>query len=182
MLVGAGRHGSRLPAVLGLSRALAERDEGRILLIDADATQREITRRLGLSRAPGLFDLLGSGKSQQVTTTPTDFEGLDFLPLGGRKTRATSESLRTILADLKRKYRFVILETGGATAPLGDLFAQVTDAVYLLVELGMTTREDARKAARRLRQGGACLRGVVLAGMSPSEASVFRPSAVLAHA
>jgi Mrp family chromosome partitioning ATPase len=181
MLVGAGRHGTRLPAVLGLARALAERDEGRILLIDADATQREITRRLAMSRTPGLFDLLGSGKTQQLATTPTDFEGLDFLPLGGRKTRVTSEALRTLLAELKRKYRFVILETGGASAPLGDLCAQVTDAVYMLVELGMTTREDARKTARRLRQGGACLRGVVLAGLSPSEASVFRPTALLAH-
>ncbi len=179
MMIGAGRNGVRLPAVLGLARALAERDEGKVLIVDADAAQREITRRLGLTRAPGLFDLLGQARGTRLTI-PTDFEGLDFLPTGGRKTRTTCESLRSLLAELKRTYRFVIVETGAA-APLDDMLSQVADAVYLMIELGVTGREDARKAARRLRQGGACLRGCVLAGMSPSEASVFRPSTLVAH-
>lgn len=182
MLVAAGRNGARLPAVLGLARALAERDDGHVLLIDADAHQREVTRRLNLTRAPGLFDLLGHGKPSGRAGIPTDFEGLDFLPTGGRKTRTANEPLRSLLAEFKRTYRFVILETGGGGAPLGDMLAQVADAVYLMVELGMTSREDARKAARKLRQGGACLRGCVLAGLSPSEASMFRPTALLAHA
>jgi Mrp family chromosome partitioning ATPase len=179
MLAAAGRQNGRLLALCGLARALAERDEGNVLLIDADLASREITRRLGLARAPGWSDAVATPTAAPGLVVPTDFAGLAVLPAGRGKAggRLTPESARALLADLKRNHRFVIAEAGG-TAATSDVLAQVCDAVYLLVELGLTGREDARRATRRLKQRGASLRGCVLTGLSPSEAALFRPSAL----
>lgn len=151
---------------LALSMAL-ERDVS-VLLIDADVAKRHISDLFGLSRQPGLLDVLVDEDAEpEAFVVPTSTRGFSILPAGtpvsGTEELLSSNRMRRVMASLCARHprRLILLDS----SPLlltneGRALLKIAGQVVLVVRAEVTPR-DAVQAAIALfdaQQAG----GVVL--------------------
>ncbi len=96
-----------------LARAFASDPSGRTIIVDCDLRKPNAHRFFGESSGPGLSDLLVGGKSIEDVLREVE-PGLDLIPAGSPVVDSTrtieSPGLKLLLADLKKKYKHVILD------------------------------------------------------------------------
>jgi Mrp family chromosome partitioning ATPase len=140
-------------------------DEARVLVVDACLSAKLLTERMQSAGKPGLAEVLGRRKDWHDYVAPTARARIDFLPAGeGMVTsyKSIGGKLAPLLEEWKQRYRYVLVDAGGADEPLTDPLAQACDATYLHVSLTDTAAAAARQAAQRLRTSGARLRGCLV--------------------
>lgn len=109
---------SQLPAHASISMAycLAEELHLTALLIDACATEPELSRALGCVDARGFSDLLENPEQMlEQFVLPTTHPRVWFLPAGTRRGTATAqspESVRKVIASAESRYGFIVLSGG----------------------------------------------------------------------
>ncbi|MGN7984855.1 polysaccharide biosynthesis tyrosine autokinase [Burkholderia sp. 22313] len=144
----------------------------RVLLVDGDLRRGRLDAMFGAARA-GFSDVLAGDASPDDAIRATKHANLDFMASGvGRHNAAdllNAGALPAVMAELASRYDVVVIDS----PPL----LLVTDAtllapfaagnVYMVARAGRTERGELQEAARRLRQVGVELDGVIHNGIDP---------------
>jgi len=133
---------------------LANQTRLPVCLVDGNMRSPSLHRYFGLENAPGLTD------SVLETVPISDFlrpiaSNLMLLSAGSidKKAQAlwTSDRLRARIAELRREFSYVLIDTPPANVHNdGVFFGQVADGVLLVVNSNTTHRDTARKAKDNL--------------------------------
>jgi polysaccharide biosynthesis transport protein len=157
--------------VQNLGIVLAETGR-RVLLVDADFRRPHLHRKFGLPNEWGLIDLVCEDLPlneypPERMETPTGIPGLSIFP--NRVTQHNvakalySPRLRATLEILSRRYDMILVDAppilGVADA---RIIAPLADSVILVMRCGVTDRESAMEAYRRIQDDSVPLLGTVL--------------------
>ncbi|WP_053150863.1 CpsD/CapB family tyrosine-protein kinase [Pseudomonas sp. P97.38] len=155
-------------SAMALAAQLAQMSTGRVLLVDASHSPRNLSQQLSLYKERGFSDLLFNSLSPpllqdcvvQISSLP-----FDFLPLGrlGRNAeRLSPEQLRPLFRQLAAQYRFVVIDADAVYSACDTLVLSTQVDGVVLVVRGEDTRWEVAQATRqRLSQAGAKVVGSV---------------------
>lgn len=150
-----------LVLALGMSFAVSGH---RTLLLDADLVGRRLSRLLGLSKQPGLADLVGkAGLNGEVHQTRVP--NLWAIPAGSNQDfspeKLSTADFDRLLEQLRGRFDRVIIDTGPILGSLeASLVCPLADRVVLIVSAGQNPKL-VQAAIRRLQQLGAECAGMV---------------------
>ncbi len=143
----------------------------RTLLIDGDLRRPTQHRAFTLVQEPGLTDVLVGRASAREAIRPNVAEHLDLLPAGPTPPNPAellgSEAMRKLVGELRRDYRYLILDTP-PSLPVTDaaVASAVADATILVMRSGETEETAARRATDQLRRLRVRVAGAVLNAVS----------------
>lgn len=142
----------------------------RVLLIDSDMRKGHIHKFMGLSRGPGLHELLSGEQTLEQILHRDVVPGLDFIPTGAVSNRAADLlSLPTtagLLRLLEAKYDMVILDTPPVLAVADAVvMAPCVGLTLIVARAEQTALDELRETHKRLVQGGASVCGVIFNGL-----------------
>lgn len=155
-------------SAMALAAQLAQMSSGRVLLVDASRSPRNLSQQLSLQKERGFSDLLFNSLSPpllqdcvvQVSSLP-----FDVLPngrLGHNAERLSPERLRPLFRQLAAQYRFVVIDADAVYSATDTLvIGTQVDGVVLVVRGEDTRWEVAQAARQRLAQAGAKVVGSV---------------------
>ncbi len=141
-----------------------------VLLIDADFRRPRIHKMLGIENEIGMSSVIKGDAELLDAIQSTEVENLWSLPCGPRPDNPsellTSHRLDELLAVLREKYDFVLLDTPPmlAVTDPGTVAPRV-DGVLLTIRISKRTRKEALRATALLRSLGANMLGVVVNGV-----------------
>lgn len=154
----------------------------RTLLLDADMRRPTQHEQFGVSREPGLSDLLlGEVELEAVLHQPSGRESLYVLPagrsIGHPAELLDSARMDALLETLRARFDAVVLEAPPVLAVTDSaVLAPKTDGVILVLRAEKTDKEAIAMAIRQLRQVDADVLGAVVhgAGAEGSYQSSYR--------
>ncbi len=156
-------------AAVNLALALAEMPGTQVLLIDANMHSPGTEDYLSMPRRQGLSELL-SGRlpldhAIRATSVPTvSVIGAGSIPRNPSELLA-SERMKTLLATLKRRYSYVVIDTPEAsTTSDASLLGAIADGVVLVVRQNSTPRQYVEQSYNLLESLGANVLGTLLTG------------------
>lgn len=128
----------------------------RTLLIDADLKLPNMHRQFGISRRPGLSDVLTGQETAESVIVRTEFENLDIMPAGPQSPSPVelleSAVMARLLEQLRPTYSRIILDT----APLhgmSDSFVlgKKVDGICLVASIGRTRVDVLKRTVQSLQ-------------------------------
>ncbi|WP_413227350.1 polysaccharide biosynthesis tyrosine autokinase [Burkholderia cenocepacia] len=142
----------------------------RVLLVDADMRRGHLNDCFGVSRTPGLSDVLSGNVSLRDATQRGMAEGLDFLATGTIPPRAAELLLsgRTarLLDEASAAYDVVIVDTPPVLAVSdASILAPHCATVFLVTRSRQTTLGEVTESAKQLNRITSGLRGVLFNGV-----------------
>ncbi len=150
---------SNLAALIGTSGQ-------RVLLIDADMRRGHIHKALGISREPGLSDILSKGLALDSSIHNEILPNVDFLSTGSIPPNPSELIMSAVftqfLEQVKTKYDIVLLDTPPTLA--------VTDAILVGKQVGTTmivvrhnvnTLREVTQAKQEMEQLGVSVKGYI---------------------
>jgi Mrp family chromosome partitioning ATPase len=150
-----------------LNTAITLAREGlRVAVVDAHPKQAAIARRLGLSDAPGLRDVLAGSWSLDHALRKTPVANLQALTSGSGEagaTRGAAEKMRQVLGQLRGRCDVVLVD-----GPVWDgrpeiiALACACDAVYLCIPEAEQESSRARALLDVIPEQGGTLRGCIV--------------------
>jgi capsular exopolysaccharide synthesis family protein len=151
-----------------LARSFAQM-EWKTLLIDSDLRKPSLHKLFGITRQPGLTDLLQGRSRREQAVVSTDSPHLDVLPAGsptgGPAELLHSEATPTLLRNLAAIYDYVVVDAPPLTSITDThLLAGYVDGILFVVN-GRVSPRDLVKSAREQLADRPVL-GVVLNGIS----------------
>jgi capsular exopolysaccharide synthesis family protein len=165
LVTSAGEGEGKTTVVANLGVALAESGK-RVLLIDCDLRQPGLHAVFGLAAAPGLSNAL-LDEPGELPTSATAVPGLSLLPAGDLPPNpaefVASARLARLLDRAREAFDYVLIDSppAGLVSDAAVLTPSV-DGVVLVVSVGKTKRDVARRTKEQLDRVGARLLGVVL--------------------
>jgi tyrosine-protein kinase Etk/Wzc len=159
-----GEGKTTLAANLALTFAQAG---NRVLMVDCDLRRPSLNTIFGISRTPGITEVLAGDVSLDEALCTTDIENISLLPAGTIPPNPAellgSASIREHLAELRVRYDIVILDAPPVIpvtdAPLLTAFA---DLVVVVVESGRIPIKAAQRMKELLQSVQAPVSGFVL--------------------
>jgi capsular exopolysaccharide synthesis family protein len=159
---------------VGLALAMARAGK-RVLIVDADLRRPKVHRLLGLQNTKGLGDII-AGDLRDADAV----QAVDIAALSGRQPRALSvmtsgrpvanafdalqsPALEEVIRHVASVYDAVLIDAPpvlSVSDPL--LLAPLVDGVVFVVNTGVVTEIDARRAKERIDQVGGHMVGVVM--------------------
>jgi capsular exopolysaccharide synthesis family protein len=158
---------------LAISMAMAGR---RVLLIDCDLRRAQLQHVFGISRGPGLTNIINAQIKPSQALVESPVKGLFILPAGDETAAPGDlldrERLNQLIHGLKQVFDVVIVDAPPVLA-VSDaaIIANAVNSVVFVVGSG-TSREVAQQAIERLSSGRAQILGVVL-NKAKGESSVY---------
>lgn len=152
--------------VAELSLAIADALDLPIVAIDADLRRDGDDADNEVATA-GLTDVLLDRVDWRGVLTPARDQRVQLLA-AGRPLSSTDSlgsgatRLGAIIAEMKTRYRCLVIHGGPPTNPLCNAIVQASDLIYLVIRLGLTTRREARAAKRQLERGGSTVHGSII--------------------
>ena len=150
--------------------SLLDQIEGRVLLIDSDLDNGNLSLWQHAEKETGICDLYGRQIELNSIIRETSDPRIDFLPVGnisGFKISNSMERLTRTVATLKSNYRLVIVNVGDAHSKAAAIWAQHTSGCYLMVSMEHSSKAVAKSAVTHLESCGARLMGCVVSEVSP---------------
>lgn len=150
---------------LGLALALAESVD-RVLLIDADLRKPSVADHTGLDGSVGLTSVLLGTATIEEAVQQWGAPGLDILVAGtippNPNQLLASDTMRATLAELKKRYDFVVIDTSPLIPVTDPLWlVHETDGAIVVARNRKTRRQELSKAMATLGSVGARVLGVV---------------------
>ena len=150
-----------------LATAAAARQEGRVVLVNANLTRPAAARIFGTPASPGLIDCVCNREPVLETLHPTIMENLSVLAAGvlqGSPARVyDSANLLDIVADLAGHAALAIFDLPPVRqVSCASRLTPALDGTILVVEAQTVPREAVRRAQEILRRAGARIVGAVL--------------------
>lgn len=152
---------------LALGGALGQGSRHKVLLIDANLQDAELTKLLNLAGKPGYVDSMVDGQAVQERIVKGQYRGCDVLP-AGNLTQIDSlgfyaEQLAQTIQGLREHYEFIIVDTSPVLASNEALVCGLSaDSVLMVVAAGYTRKALVDAAAQRLRDVGISPEGVIV--------------------
>jgi capsular exopolysaccharide synthesis family protein len=154
---------------LNLAASLAEQ-EGRepVLIVDADLRRPQVHRSFGMSRSPGLTELLqGKAELEDVIRPSPHHSNLQVLTSGGAVTNPSEiisgRGFTELMDTLGQHFGFVVVDTPPLLAVSdGAAIAKATDGTLIVVRADQADRGAVAHAMEQLRHIDADLLGVIL--------------------
>ena len=143
----------------------------RVLLVDADLRKGYVHQYFGQQRAQGLSELISGAISVDQAIRPEVLPNVDLISTGVLPPNPAelllSPAASTTLHTLERRYDIVLLDTTPILA-VSDAMALAphAGAVFLLARAEVTTLGELEESAKRLRQSGARINGVIFNDLS----------------
>lgn len=144
-----------------------------VLLIDSDFRSGGIHRHFGLKRDNGFADLINGSKTLEEAIHKSVLPHVDLLTTGmlpaDPAETLLSEQAEMLLHELAALYDVVVIDTA-PVLPVSDALALAPHAgtVYMLARAEQSTVEELDEAAKRLRQAGARVNGIILNDFDPT--------------
>ena len=145
----------------------------RVLIIDADFEDRDLTKHLGRADRAGLAEVLQGGAPFDQSVISFKGTSLDFLgasAAAGSKggCGVVAEPLRLFIEEVAPRYDLVLVDLP-PILPIGEVVAigAVLDGVMLVVEWGTTSADAVFACAASLDRAQARALGFVLSKASP---------------
>ncbi|RDK00798.1 polysaccharide biosynthesis tyrosine autokinase [Paraburkholderia lacunae] len=137
----------------------------RVLLIDADMRRGDVHSYFGVSRQPGLSDVI-AGSDVESAVLREVLPGMDLLPKGSLPPNPAelliSERFKTMLENLSSRYDIVIVDTPPLLAVTdAALIGKHAGATLMVVRHGRHPMPEILESANRLRNVGVTLKGVL---------------------
>src|SRR5262249_54933030 len=153
-----GARDGKTVTAINLAAALSEGSNARVLLIEADLRRPAISRYLALGEAtrPGLAELVEepTRKVEEAIARHDQF-AFDTMTAGAPRTPVHQifgmPRMQTLLAELRQRYDFVILDTP-PVGPVSDcaLLARWMDGLIVIVTAHKTPRKQLENALNML--------------------------------
>ncbi|MGH8646051.1 MAG: polysaccharide biosynthesis tyrosine autokinase, partial [Gammaproteobacteria bacterium] len=146
----------------------------RTLVIDADLRKGYIHQCLGIERGVGLSDAIaGSQGLIELAIHKTKIEGIDVITSGTIPPNPSEllmhEKFGLILQEASSRYDYTIVDTPPILAVTdAAVIGRMMDVTLFVVKAGMQPLREIEEAAKRLRQAGVHLSGVVFNGFEVS--------------
>ena len=139
----------------------------KTLLIDTDLRKPSIHTEFGLKREPGISDLLFGQAGEQEAIQRSVVDHLDILCCGTIPQNPAeilgSQKMREFLAQMKKKYDFILLDSPPALAVTDpSILATIVDGTLVIVSSGNTRVEALDRTLELIRGVGGKILGVVL--------------------
>ena len=137
---------------LDVAHRLAERNVGKVLLVDSNTITQGLSGDLGFSETKGIGDVVCGRKQWKSLLQAGPTEGLDFLPYG---TVNTTKMVRSRAADFlehaKEDYQFICVSVGLNEGTISKSFCSAADGIYLVIDLNQVNHAGAKTAADKLQ-------------------------------
>ncbi len=154
-------------SITAANLAIALGDSGvRVLLVDADLRQPDITRHLGLEVAAGLTDVLIGQSTLSTAIQPWGNRTLRVLPAGKIPPNPSelldSRAAAQLFAELEREFDAVIIDSS-PLLPVTDaaILSRITSRAIVVVGVGIAHRTHVTSALATLSSVDASVCGVV---------------------
>jgi tyrosine-protein kinase Etk/Wzc len=146
--------------------ALVASANKRVLIIDGDMRRGDVHSHFGVAHQPGLSDVLSGGDLSAMIQRDV-LPGLDVLAKGTLPSHPAellmSKRFETMLEELKSHYDLVIVDTPPVLAVTDStLIGKYAGTTLLVVRHGRHPLNEVMETAKRLRNGGVPLKGVLL--------------------
>jgi capsular exopolysaccharide synthesis family protein len=172
-VTGPGEGDGKTPAAGNLAVALAQSGR-RVVAVSCDLRNPTLHRFLDRGNDVGLTDLL-MGQAVGEALQETDEPGLFVIASGPVRANPTdllgSEDMERLLAGLRRRFDFVLLDAGpGLVADILFLAPQA-DGVIVVADAAKTSREGIAHLRHQLESAGGLIIGGILNNWAPKHAS-----------
>jgi len=168
MVTGCNAREGASSVALNLAETCADEIGDGVLLVESNMRSPILAKSLKLKPVPGLSDLIdGSVEQEDVVHRPKNSFGVILAgkPVVQPATLLNSDRIMTIMAELKKSFRLIILDSPPVMAYSDALFlAPKVDQVLLVVRGEKTRWEVAQQAVQKLNEVEAPLCGTVLNG------------------
>lgn len=139
----------------------------RVLAVDCDFRRGRLHKFFGFQRSPGLTNIVLGESTLESTVHATSIPNLFALASGANPPNSTellgSDAVRRILIQAIADYDLVILDSPPLLATAdAAILSSMADGVIVIARMGVTDRDAAKRARRRLRLVGARVLGTVI--------------------
>jgi Mrp family chromosome partitioning ATPase len=153
--------------LLNLAITAARQGAGPVIVVDANRRRPDVARRLGLSAAPGLREVLEGTAPPLQAVQETGLDNFRALTAGRAEedgaVRLVVEAMPMVLCLLREQFRLIFVDVPSAQdGPEAAALAPACDAAYVVVEQSGADAPEAAELLRRLRHGGSLVCGCVL--------------------
>ncbi len=144
---------------------VSARDFGkRVLLIDGDFKNPSISKAFGLSRMPGLTNVVSEEYSLEGVLRNGPVEGLSILTMGGRSPKDADDSIRkdeghiwtghgikAVLNQVRESYDYIWIDAP-PILPLFDMsvISETVDGILIVIRTGETSEAVLTQAVKSL--------------------------------
>ncbi|RKP59143.1 polysaccharide biosynthesis tyrosine autokinase [Pararobbsia silviterrae] len=142
----------------------------RVLVVDADMRKGDLSRHFGLSRTPGLADMIGSEMLADEVVRRDVLPRLDVVTCGATPAQPSellsSARFSRFLEGAAEQYDVVLIDTPPVLA-VSDAAAigHQAGSLFLVTQQGETTYGQIKETVKRLNHVGVPVNGVVLNGV-----------------
>jgi tyrosine-protein kinase Etk/Wzc len=149
--------------------------ETKVLLIDADLRRPRLNEEFGLTRSPGLSELLSGRSSIQEVVRRAVLPNLDLICSGAVPPNPSELLLKPMLAEvieeLSSQYDYILIDTP-PVLPVGDTLAiaKCAGAVFLVLRAEKSTLRQLTEARKRFATIGVSISGIIFNGVKLSRA------------
>ena len=150
-----------------LATAAAARQEGRVVLVDANLSRPAVPRIFGVPNSPGLAECVIDDERLEEALYPTTMENLHVLATG--KTRGSparvydAENLLDVVADLAGSAVLTIFDLPPVRqVSCANRLSAALDGIVLVVEAESVPWEMAQRVKEILNRAGARIVGAIL--------------------
>ncbi|CAN5835453.1 N/A [soil metagenome] len=164
-------------SVIYLGTTMAQSGQ-RVLLIDTDMRRPRLHVSLGVPRQTGLSNLIVGDQDYDAVIRTTDIPNLFVLPCGPLPPNPAellmSHRFETVLAELAKRFDRIILDSPPLQVVTDAvILSKRTDGVILVVSAGKTLREEARRAAKQIKDVEGQIFGVIVNAIEPDSRSGY---------
>ena len=147
-----------------VASAIASRNIGDVLLIDADVDGKRLTQASGLAGQAGFLECINRSQPWRQKVVSRNESSFGFLPVGecAMDRWNAKQLLINSVAEMKQDYQFVCVSAGSAHSPHAKLWYDVCEGSYLVVSLKTSNETFAKSSVRELQAGDARLLGCVV--------------------
>ena len=177
LVTSAGASEGKSSTVVNLGTVMAQSGL-QVVLVNADLRRPRLDTMLGLDPHDGLTESLLAGKVDGNLHAIAGVEHLRAVPTGEMPPNPAellgSQRMLDVLAEIAAGADMVLIDTP-PVLPVTDalVLAPSVDGVVLVVEAGKTRRGAAQRMVELMRQVGANLIGVVLAGIPANRGGYY---------
>ena len=171
LITSAGEGEGKTTLSVNLAIALAQLENTRVILINADFRNHDHRYIHGIQRqgidTKGLASFLAGRTKLEEIVYRTDIPNLSVIPRGERPSNPSellhSKQMKFLLNRCREEGHHVILDAP-PVLPVADpvILASQVDGVLLVASAGQTTREACQLAVERLTNAGGKILGIVL--------------------
>ena len=154
-----------------LAVVLAEREDRKTIVVDADIRKGSLTDLFNVSREPGLADVLKGTTDHREVVQSTSLPNLFLMPAGRPGSQHVGEllvrpELEDLVNRLRREYDYVLFDTPpiDTKTPDAGMIGRATGQALLVVRMNKTRKESVDEAIRQLHASKVEVNGLILTG------------------